>query len=67
MTITELSPRQQDIIRSLAKGLTNKQIALELGIREETVKNHLHLAMIRVGACSRLELVFMLFDLTERG
>lgn len=66
MTVSDLSPRQQAVIRRVAKGLTSKQIGLELGICEATVKNHLRLAMLQVGAGSRLELIFMLFDLTER-
>lgn len=36
--IKSLSPRQFDVLRLIAKGLSNKQIAFELGITEGTVK-----------------------------
>ncbi len=36
--IKNLSPRQLDVLRLIARGLSNKQIAYELGITEGTVK-----------------------------
>ena len=36
--IKSLSPRQFDVLRLIAKGMSNKQIAYELGITEGTVK-----------------------------
>jgi len=36
--IANLSPRQLDVLKLIAKGLSNKQIAYELGITEGTVK-----------------------------
>jgi len=35
-----LSPRQQGVLQLIALGLSNKQIARELGIAPETVKSH---------------------------
>lgn len=35
-----LTPRQLDVLRLAAKGMTNKLIGLRLGIAEQTVKNH---------------------------
>lgn len=35
-----LSPRQVDVLKLIAKGLSNKQIAYELGLTEGTVKLH---------------------------
>lgn len=37
----ELSPRETEVIRLVADGLTNKEIGVKLGIEENTVKNHL--------------------------
>lgn len=42
-----LTPRQVDVLRALARGLSNKMIARELGLSEGTVKAHL-LAVFRV-------------------
>lgn len=37
-----LTPRELEIVRMVAKGLRNKEIARQLGISEGTVKIHLH-------------------------
>lgn len=42
MMRTDLTPREIEILRMLAKGQTNKQIGRELGISENTVKNHVN-------------------------
>lgn len=38
--VKTLTPRQIDVIRLIAKGRSNKQIAYELGLTEGTVKLH---------------------------
>ena len=52
-----LSPREAEVLRHVAAGLTNKAIALKLGISEHTVKFHLGSAMGKLGAASRAEAV----------
>lgn len=37
----KLSPREQEVLELISKGLTNKEIGNKLGISENTVKNHL--------------------------
>jgi len=36
-----LSPREMDILRCIARGLSNKEIAKMLDISQQTVKNHM--------------------------
>ena len=48
-----LSNRQQAILRLVAEGLSNKQIAASLGIGERTVKTHLTSAMNNLGVGNR--------------
>ena len=52
-----LTPREIDVLRSLATGKTNKQIALELGIEEVTVKLHLRRAFSKLAVRNRVSAV----------
>jgi DNA-binding NarL/FixJ family response regulator len=52
-----LSWRQQQLIALIAQGLSNKQIASELNLSEQTVKNHVHRIFRKVGASDRLSVV----------
>jgi DNA-binding CsgD family transcriptional regulator len=52
-----LTPRQDLILRSVARGRTNKDIAAELGISEQGVKVHVSRLLERYGAENRVELV----------
>lgn len=56
-----LTRRQQQLVPLIAQGLTNKEIASHLRISEQTVKNHIHDIMRRVGANDRLQVI----DLTH--
>ena len=46
--VNDLSKRQREVLRLIAKGLLNKQIAHELGLSERTVKMHRSLLMQRL-------------------
>ena len=39
---TKLTPRELEILALVADGLTNKEIAAQLHVEEQTVKNHIH-------------------------
>jgi DNA-binding NarL/FixJ family response regulator len=52
-----LSRREQQLMMLLRDGLTNKEIASELNISEQTVKNHVHNIMRKLGAPDRLAAV----------
>lgn len=52
-----LTAREIQVLRGVAAGLTNKAIALRLGISEHTVKFHLGSTMSKLGAASRAEAV----------
>ena len=53
----ELSPRQREILDAITRGLTNQDIATELGIREDRVKDHVNAIFSRLGAANRTEAV----------
>jgi DNA-binding CsgD family transcriptional regulator len=53
----ELTPRQRDVLRLLGEGRSTPRIAQELGIAEETARNHIKAVLRSLGARSRLEAV----------
>jgi len=52
----KITPRQQEIISRVVAGNSNKQIAQQFSLSEETVKRHLTNIFDRVGVSNRLEL-----------
>lgn len=55
--IPELTPRQQDVLSSMMRGLTNKDIARELGIRRDGVDRHVNALFQKLSAANRTEAV----------
>ena len=53
----QLSPRQQEILTSLTRGLTNDDIAKQLGISVPSVKTHLVALFAKLGVANRSEAV----------
>lgn len=52
-----LTPRELEIVRLIGRGLTNKEIATELGVELSTVKNHVHNALDKLGVHRRNDAV----------
>ncbi len=52
-----LTPREHEVLRMLALGLANKEIASRLNISEHTVKFHVAAILGKLGAASRTEAV----------
>jgi two-component system response regulator FixJ len=55
--VAELSPRQKEVMLLVADGLSNKEIALRLGISPRTVENYRAWVMERMGAANIADLV----------
>ena len=55
--VKALSPRQGQVLRLVAKGLLNKQIAAELDLAEKTVKMHRAIMMERLGLRTTADLI----------
>ena len=53
--IESLTKRQIEILESIARGLSNDDIAKQYGIAKITVKNHIQAIFTRIGASSRTE------------
>jgi PAS domain S-box-containing protein len=53
----ELTPRQNEVLQLLAKGASTQQVAAELHLTTETVRNHIRRLLSALDAHSRLEAV----------
>ena len=51
-----LSRREQELVRLIRGGFSNKEIANRLCLSEYTIKNHVHRILRKVGATGRLEI-----------
>lgn len=54
---SQLSPREVDVLKLLAQGRRNKEIAATLRLSEGTVKVHVSTILCKLGACDRTEAV----------
>jgi NarL family two-component system response regulator YdfI len=55
--VDEISAREAEVLRLLAEGLANKDVARRLGISEHTVKFHISSILEKLGAATRTEAV----------
>ena len=51
-----LTPREREVAEEVAKGLTNRQVATELGISERTVHAHVRRILRKLGLGSRAQI-----------
>jgi two-component system nitrate/nitrite response regulator NarL len=63
--IDELNARQKQILTLVASGLSNKRIALQLGVHEKTIKHHMTRIMAKLHASNRTEAAIALRDATS--
>jgi two-component system nitrate/nitrite response regulator NarL len=54
-----LSKREMEVVRCVAEGLTNREIAERLALSQHTIKNYLFRVFDKLGVSGRVELLFM--------
>lgn len=52
---TTLTPREQQVLHLIGRGLTNREIGLQLGIAEKTVKNVVTVVLAKLGLQRRAQ------------
>jgi len=60
-----ISPREEEIIRLILRGMSNKEIQAALFISHNTVKNHVYNIYQKMSVKSRLQLVSVVLNLTS--
>jgi DNA-binding NarL/FixJ family response regulator len=61
----DLSKREQEVVRCVAEGLSNREIAARLKLTEHTVKNYLFRIFDKLGVSSRVEVVLYVFRMRK--
>jgi DNA-binding NarL/FixJ family response regulator len=57
--LDSLTPREREVLQTLAGGLADKEIAAELGVGVGTVRTHVNAVLTKLGVRSRLQAVVL--------
>lgn len=65
--LADLTPRERDVFRLVAAGLSNDEISRELVVTPATTRTHVARAMSKTGARDRAQLVILAYEAGEAG
>jgi DNA-binding NarL/FixJ family response regulator len=62
-----LTRREEDVVRLVADGLKNGEVAQRLNVAEHTVRNYLYRIFDKLGVSNRVELILYAYNQWNRG
>jgi DNA-binding NarL/FixJ family response regulator len=57
-----LTRREEDVVRLVADGLKNREIAQRLKVKEHSIRNYIYRIFEKLGVSSRVELILYVFS-----
>lgn len=60
--VDSLTPREAEVLRAVARGGSNADIAEELALSQATVKSHVHTLLRKLGCTARAQLVVLAYE-----
>ncbi len=62
-----LTRREEDVVRLVADGLKNREIAQRLKVKEHSIRNYIYRIFEKLGVSTRVELILYVFSHRNRG